>query len=542
MILRTLAGLTILIANPAFALVDARNANYSDAWQDIDVSGSGFPLRVTRAYNSRSLYNGAFGFGWCSDLETALDITADSSIKVTECGDGADIIYRLKDFSKEEVLESVNSILAAVKKSQSSMSSSAIQKLKTELISDRNLREQFAEKFKVSPSVKDGTKYFANGRENESVIKEKAGYTRTLSDGTLQKFDLEGRLIYNYDRNGNYLKYSYQNNLVREAIDSQGRKLSFEYYPSKKIKQITGPNRIFAKYKYKDVNNLVWARTGEGNVYTYDYDDLHNLTRIGFPDKTSKKLTYDKNKDWITSFADRTGCVEKYNWVLSKENPKDNYYSTLEKKCNGKLINKSKFEFWFKPRPDGDGKYLARTTNTINDVVTDTLFHPQFGKPTSITQNGQKTSYDYYPNGLVHTRTAGKTLTKFKYDDDTKKITEVKTGDKTTLFKYDKSGNLTGAQSSDGLIVALAYDSKGRITSITDQAKRKVNIAYEEKFGKPKIVERPGVGSIEVQYKANGEIKTVNSKQGGPTVAVQVASTFNSLLELVAPAGVDLGL
>lgn len=534
--------LAMLMASSAFALVDARNANFSDSWYDIDIPGSGYPLRVTRAYNSRSLYNGIFGFGWCSDIETSLEVTAEGNLKVTECGDGAEVIYRRKDFSKEEVNETIQKIVAAYTKEQPNTKSNTLQKLKTELTQDRFLREQFADRFKIEKPVAEGSIFYANGRENEYILKEKSGFARNLSDGTIQKFNVQGQLAFNYDKNGNYIKYLNQNGLVREISDNNGRKLTFEYYPSKKVKSITGPNRINALYKYKGVNDLQWVKTGEGNNYSYEYDDLHNLTRIAFPDKTQKKITYDKNKDWVTSFTDRQGCVEKYDWVLSKEDPKNNYYSTLKKTCDGKLLVSSRFEFWFKSRPDGDGKYLAKTMSTVNESTVETTFHPQFGKPTSVVQNGVKTDYEYYPNGLVKTRTTGKLVTTFKYEDKSKKVSEVKTGDRLTSFKYDKLGNLVSATSSDGMAVSLVYDDKGRITSITDQAKRRVNIAYEERFGKPKVVERPGVGAIEVQYKPNGDIKEVKSKKGGPTVAVQVASTFNSLLELVAPAGIDLGL
>ena len=74
-----------------------------------------------------------------------------------------------------------------------------------------------------------------------------------------------------------------------------------------------------------------------------------------------------------------------------------------------------------------------------------------------------------------------------------------------------------------------------------DHAKRLVNIKYNEKLGKPAVVERPGLGSILVRYDNNGNIKKVNS-EAGPAVAVQVASAFNNLLEIVKPAGVELGL
>ena len=534
--------LALLFTVPTLALVDMRNANFSDTWVDIDIPGVGFPLKVVRAYNSRSLYNGIFGFGWCSDMETSLDVTPEGNIKITECGDGAEIIYRTRDFSKEEVGETVDKILTAVKKETPSIPAANLSKLKTDLANDRAMRENYGDKYRVQGKIQEGKKYFANGRENEALVREKAGYVRTLVDGSLQKFDLEGRLAYLYDRSGNFLKYAYQGGLLTEIVDNQARKLGFQYYPSKKVKAIVGPNRMMASYQYKGVNDLVFVKTGQGNSYTYKYDELHNLTDIGYPDKTFKRLTFEKNKDWVTSLSDRNGCTEKYDWVLSKEDPTNNYYSTIVKTCDGKVTNKSKFEFWFKTRPDGDGKFLARTVTRINDDETDTSFHPQFNKPTAVVRNGQKTAYEYFANGLVSTRTAGKIVTKYRYDEDSKKVIEVKTGDRATSFKYDKAGNLTFAQSSDGIAVNLNYDEKGRIVSIVDQAKRKVNIAYEEKFGKPRVVERPGVGAIEVSYKSNGDIKEVKSKSGGPTVAVQVASTFNSLLELVAPAGVDLGL
>lgn len=81
----------------------------------------------------------------------------------------------------------------------------------------------------------------------------------------------------------------------------------------------------------------------------------------------------------------------------------------------------------------------------------------------------------------------------------------------------------------------MTYDNKGRIATITDQAKKVVKIEYEDRFGKPSVVTRPGLGTIKVTYKPSGEINKVESKEG-PSVAMQVASTFNNLLDVVAPA------
>ena len=139
----------------------------------------------------------------------------------------------------------------------------------------------------------------------------------------------------------------------------------------------------------------------------------------------------------------------------------------------------------------------------------------------------------------------------FEYDDKVKKVSKVSIeainekgkvlATKVTQFKYDDKGNLTFAQNSDGQKINIAYDNRGRIASITDQAKKIVKIDYEEHHGKPALVTRPGLGSIKVTYKPTGEINKVESKEG-PSVATQVANTFNNLLDIIAPATAELYL
>jgi YD repeat-containing protein len=151
----------------------------------------------------------------------------------------------------------------------------------------------------------------------------------------------------------------------------------------------------------------------------------------------------------------------------------------------------------------------------------------------------------------VKTKASGAFKQNFKYDSTHNKVSEVltdffnqkseKVGTRTATFQYDKKGNLIFAQNSDGQKVNMTYDGRGRIASITDQAKKLVKIQYEERYGKPSIVTRPGLGTIKVVYKASGEIERVDSKDG-PTVALQVASTFNNMLDIISPATTDIYL
>ena len=62
-----LLGLILFVPITSMAIVDMKSANYSESWTDMAVPGVGYDLRVNRTYNSRSLFSGLFGFGWCSD-------------------------------------------------------------------------------------------------------------------------------------------------------------------------------------------------------------------------------------------------------------------------------------------------------------------------------------------------------------------------------------------------------------------------------------------------------------------------------------------
>ena len=88
-----MAVLTLATPVVSHALVDMKNSNYTDQWVDINLSGSGYALRVNRAYNSRSVFNGIFGFGWCSDFETVLERLPEGRLKLTECGAGQEVFY-----------------------------------------------------------------------------------------------------------------------------------------------------------------------------------------------------------------------------------------------------------------------------------------------------------------------------------------------------------------------------------------------------------------------------------------------------------------
>jgi YD repeat-containing protein len=174
-----------------------------------------------------------------------------------------------------------------------------------------------------------------------------------------------------------------------------------------------------------------------------------------------------------------------------------------------------------------------------NELATEVVYN-EAGRPLTVSRNDKVTKFEYYENGLLKKKTTPDGVaTTLYYENPFKKVSKVTRGKKSSDFIYDTKGNLIKANNSDGQKISLGYDPRGRIVSIEDQAKRKVSIKYEERFGKPSVIEREGVGTIAVTYGKKGEVEKVASP-AGPSVALQVASTFSNLLDLLQPAGVSL--
>lgn len=537
---------TVILSFQALAIVDMKNANFANSWVDLEVPGSGYDLKVTRTYNSKSLFDGMFGFGWCSDFETKLDITAEGNVKLTECGAGQEVFYTPREFGRKEIDRTISQIIEKVRAAKKA-DEKTLKAMAKDMIDDHDLRSKFAFAYKVALPIKEGTQFFANGKEVETMVFAKGIYTRTLPDGSNMRFNKEGRLTHMYDKNGNYLKLDYDGGVLKEIVDNNGRKLSFKYFTNKKVRSVTGPSNLAVEYKF-NLNDLIWAKNAWGNIYSYEYDDLHNMTKATYPDKSTISLTYDKKNDWVTSFTDREKCVENYKYEFDEKSPKLHYWSSVRKICGKEVVNESKHEFWYQERKDGQ-TYLQRVASTVNDNVTDITYHEVFGKPTVIRRNNERFTFEYYPNGLVKTKKSDMATLAFEYDAKTGKVSEVIStflNDKGKVaatrkaeFKYDNKGNLIYAENTEGQKITMTYDQRGRIATITDQARKVVKIEYEERFGKPAVVTRPGLGTIKVTYKPNGEIDKVNSAEG-PSVAMQVASTFNNLLDVIAPATAEV--
>ncbi len=534
----------LLFVFQAHGLIDTKNSNYTKTFVDVALPGAGLPLTIERTYNSRSLYMGMFGYGWCSNLETRLEVMPDNTLMVVECGGGVEIPYASKKVQGDRAVLRAK-IMAEVKKKKG-LSHKYIAQVERDLKKSSLLQSELIRAFGLKGKATSGQTYHAVGRQNESIHFNGRQYRRSMASGRVQIFDQEGHLIQELDKSGNWIKQQRKNGRLVRVLDNKGRHLRFKH-KKEGVLTVSGPGKLKLTYVIKD-DNLVSATNSKREKYRYFYDSYHNMTKTRYPDGTSTALTYNIKKDWVTSFRDRRKCVEKYQYATNRRN-KNHYWTTVRKTCGRRVTNNSRYEFWNKNKKDG-GKYLYRARQEVNGRVSDITYDENTGSPLSITRDRFTIRYAYYPNGFLKSRSEpGKQVLFSNYSGKCKKPSQVVVKNirgrkvvrqEKTQLSYDPDKcHLVKATQSTGRWVIVKRDHLGRIAEMHDQSKKRIIVAYNEKYSKPGRITRPGVGSINVVYNKDGQVDTSRTRSD-PTVAAQVANVFNGFLELIAPVATDI--
>jgi YD repeat-containing protein len=534
--------LIALFVSQAQAGVNLKNGNFYITYTDIVVPGGGHDLVVERTYNSRSPDKGWFGYGWGSDYETYLTVSADGSVVVHENGSGAKTRFTPRQAVDADA--AAKKIVDAMRK-KTSVSERVANSLISKLKNDAELRQAYAKRFNVQANLAVGTELFSNVRGLQKVIRTKDGFLRKFNDGIEHSFNKDGKLVKVKDKNGYIVNLSYKNNVLESLKDSMAKQIFFKWYPDGKIKSVESGTGKKTFYKYDQDENLIEAKDVAGNMFQHKYDKNHNMTEIKYKDGSAMKIAYTKRTQFVEQITKKTGETVGYKYESNPKNPELHYWTLVTKKSPSGSEVTNRYEYEIKKRPDGS-HYTYRVLTVVNNVKTETIYTECCSLPKQIKRGNYVTNFEYNKKGLLVKKNSSRgDFVELDYHPQHNKITKVVNNTGWTNFEYDKKGNLKRAQNSDGMSVLLIYDSKGRISKMMDvnsktKKKRSLSFIYNAQ-GKPVEIAMAKVGKINVKYDNYGEILKVESK-AGHRMALQVTQAFQSLLAIVKPAGVNLNL
>lgn len=537
--LLSLALVTLLLSSFAMAGVNLKNGNFYISYTDIVVPGGGKKLEITRTYNSKATEIGWFGFGWGSEFETRLEVSADGSVVIHEHGTGAKSRFTPK--TQIDPVATSTKIVTEMRK-KTALSEKAASELIQKLATNAELRHTYAMNFGIHSTVAPGTILYSHDLGPQTLAVTKEGYRRDHSDGRQDFFDSEGQMVKIADKSGYFVGFTYKEGKLESLKDSQAKQIYFSWYPDGLVKEIWSAGDKKATFKYQD-SDLVSSKDVGDNAYEYTFDKSHNLTEIRYADKTKLAVSYDPQTFFVSQVADRNGEVTKYQYGANAKNPEDHYWTIVTKPgFDGKPVA-NRYEYEIKTKADG-AQYTYRILTEINGIKTETIYNDK-SLPSKIARGNNVTNFEYNANGLLVKKASSKgDFVNIEYDDAINKIKKVVNNEGTTQFEYDAKGNLVKASNNAGKIVFLIYDSKGKISKMVDQesASEKRVLAFKyNALGKPVEIEMEKIGKINVAYDNYGEIKKVESS-AGHKMALQVTQAFQNLLSIVKPAGVNLNI
>lgn len=542
-----------LISGSAVANVSIRNGNFFIGYTDILYPG-GYEPKIERVYNSKSPFNGVFGWGWGSDYEAYMTVEADGSVLVSESGGGAENRFSPVGVTGKDLEAAVDMIAEAARKAGALGSGAQLENYKKQLRGNADFRNDEWSKWKAQGKVAArklavGTKLVSNRFAYQWITVTANGYVRTSDTGKVETFDANGRMLKVQDKNGNFVNLSYnKDGKVEKIQDNLNRKMYLSYNRMGKVEKINAESNKTAEYRYNDLGELTYSKDTDGNTYTFKYssDKRHNLVEIGYSDKTTMKIGYYGRDQFenVKSVKDRDGTLTDYTYDKVAGEKNSLKVGVNVKTSEGKSVSLSVYEYVFRTKSNGE-EWTYRMVSTLDGNRTETTYNECCGLPIFIKRGNEETAFNYDTKGRVTKKVTPNEVTELAYDPKVGKVNRVVRYPKAnkkkvewSTFQYDTRGNLMVAKNSSGAGVNLFYDNLGRIKTMMDQNKKQITFKYNEN-SKPIEITDPGMGSITVAYANNGEVKKVDSS-GGRKIALAVTSAFQNLLEIIRPAGVTL--
>ena len=557
----TVVILALLSMSTAYARaeVSLRNGNFFVSLRDFSYPG-GIEPKLERVYNSKSDFSGMFGYSWGTAYEVHLDQDPDGSLILSEYGGGAAIRFTPKSASPKATEDAVEAIVDAAKKSGAISSGKALEDYRNKLISDFSFRAKqygglVTKGFLQRKPVVEGMQFTTTQYQYQYLTKVKGGFIRTMGDGGSQKFNEAGKLSQIMDSRKNYINFTYdRNNRLVQMIDNQNRKINLAYNNDGLVEKVTGESGKTASFRYDKNKTLIYSKDDSGveNGFKYTQDEYLNLTEIDYLNEKNDKGQQKKmvvqyygpdKKNSVKSVMNPDGSLIEYDYI--PDNASHYTVKVVTKDSGGAKLSESKYEYFFKPRKDGE-EFTWKMISSVDGDVTETVYDDRLGFPAKVTSNGRTTSMEYDLKGRMVKKVTPFETTELTYDQKAGKVSKVvkklRSGTvRWSEFQYDsKNSNLVFARNSEKKSVKLIYNSQNLIHALVDDQNHTLTFKYND-LSKPVEIQDSKKGSVKFTYKNSGEVDKIDSN-GGASVAAEIMRALQNLIDITAPAGVMMSI
>ncbi len=446
--LRVIFILTIFTSQFSVAGINLFNGDYSRT--EVDFTTPSGQLSIQRTYNSKGRFQGLFGLGWCSNLETRLEIKK-TEITLVECGDGRHITFAWN----------------------------------TQLGS-----------------------YASANWPQYKIQKTHSGYRRSMGVALIEDFNIQGELVKRILADGSQFTLIRQANssAITQILTGSGEAVGFQFGKDKVVIKDQG-----ASLEYVLENGLLKSVVyPDGKKTLYSYDLSQHLQKIVSRDNDQVTIGYVQGGDRVQQLTTKDGCVQ----LLSYEPAGKNKYEILtSKKCSGESTEKKYLltlnqkgqptdleEKGEKPRQWHYGSRFPRIESKIEGDVSTLYKYDGFGRVVAASSGDKVLQYTYAKRSHLPKSVTMVTLSSKKpvrtlasYDENLRFL-EIKNDQAKISFEYAAGDRLSKIKFGGKKTLQIGYDPAGRVETLTDSDQGRVKLTYS----KGRLV--PPTGGALAQY------------------------------------------
>jgi RHS repeat-associated protein len=385
------------------------------------------------------------------------------------------------------------------------------------------------------------------------------GFTLTYKDGTIHRFDVNGRLVAVEDRNGNTVTIARRTDGGIDSISAlDGRSLSLVYNESGYVSSVTDSLGRTTSYAYSAKGELLTATDANGGVTRYTYTpglsgnpgqvetitDARGITYLTNEYSPTGRIIKQTLADGgvytfryeVAGGGCRFSFTDGPRWLSCVHDPED-VQDILANPQPGQLGPAPGGVLGYVPirgvvaqttvtDPEGHvtvyrfgaSSYHVATTDALGQT---TLFVREAGtnRVREITDPlGRKTTYTYDAAGNVKTITdAEGHVTTFEYEPSFNRVTKITDAlGNITTFTYDTQGNLIATTDPLGKTTTLTYDAQGHPITVTDPLGNTTQFEYDASGNLTAIVDPLGNRTTRA-YDAASRLITLTNPLGQTT-------------------------
>jgi len=324
------AGASVTIGIPSL--------NLYAGWLDVNDAGNGGGLmKMERGYNSTTTFSGLFGYGWGTWEDQSLQMRADGQLQYEAFGGGSKTVLGSARFV--DAADPVPELLGAAHQAQMVGSDAEEQRFRDDMRRNAtdalNQYEAFLKSGMLAPKDVSFDEVFQGhsaGVTWARVVRVPEGYQLTWipdfactgCSGFEGIFNLRGHIVRSWlpNKPQEYVAYTYDDNdRLKTMQDGHNKRYSFTYDAAGHVARLETSASASIVYTYKSYPDqsadLISVRYANGNTLQYAYDSNHDLTEIGYPDKTTLRATYVGGAGNVATVVCPDGT--KYTFERSKD-------------------------------------------------------------------------------------------------------------------------------------------------------------------------------------------------------------------------------